>query len=247
MNCPRCGGHVTVFELGEAVSQVCEDCSYVGVLCDHRPEDGEIESWDEALTRLQTELPDTVLDSVARVDDDTAPPDDLTGDDTTTGDGSLEFRGSPQSTTIAESGPEPGTDFPVEMTQPDVLEGSNATAVAVSDVEADPVEDVATDGLDEARAEADSTAETTESGDSVGDATADDASEDTDGAVADENGAADDIPAVDGGSDDSAEAGAGRENQPDQQPSEGTSEPGDGAPAGDATADTDDRTKDGDQ
>jgi len=121
MRCPRCGGHVTVYELGEAVSKVCEDCSYVGVLVDHRPEDTDIESWDDALTRFETEFADSVPDGVARVTDDTTPPDGPLGNDATTEDGDFQLRGSPESTTVTKSGPDPGTDFPTGETQSDVL------------------------------------------------------------------------------------------------------------------------------
>jgi hypothetical protein len=183
MHCPRCGGHVTVFELGEAVSQVCEDCSYVGVVVDHRPENIDIESWDDALTRFQTEFPDSVPDGVARVDDDTAPPDGPPDDDET-GDSGFQFRGSPESTTIAESGPEPGTDFPTGETRSNVLGSSEATVVAASDSAADPVDSNAVLQSDEASAAANSTAGTTE-GDSPGsDAVADDSAEDPGGVEA---------------------------------------------------------------
>jgi hypothetical protein len=140
MDCPRCGGPITVYELGDAVSKVCEDCSYVGVIVDHRREDTDIESWDDALNRFQTEFPESVPDGVARVDDDTEVPDTAV-DDATAEDSGFQLRSSHESTTIAESVPEPGIDFPAEATRPDVLAGGDATTVKLSGADDDPAAD----------------------------------------------------------------------------------------------------------
>jgi hypothetical protein len=180
MSCPRCGGHVTVFELGDAVSQVCEDCSYVGVLVDHRPEDTDIESWDDALTRFETEFPDSVPDGVARVADDTTPPDGPP-DDATTEDGGFQLRGSPKSTTMAKSGPEPGTDFPAGETRPDVLNAGDETIMPVTDSDADHVDNDPAAQPDEAGAAADATEDSTEDDSSEGDAVTNEGTADTDG------------------------------------------------------------------
>jgi len=42
-----------VFSLGDSSAPTCEDCGYVGVPADHRPERDEAESWDEALGRFR--------------------------------------------------------------------------------------------------------------------------------------------------------------------------------------------------
>ncbi|RNJ26311.1 hypothetical protein [Halosegnis longus] len=133
MDCPRCGGDVTVFELDEAVSQVCEECSHVGVLADHRREDAPIESWDDALTRFQAVFPEAIPDGIARVDDDTAPPDAPTDDDSSAG-GEFQFRGTLESTTVTES--EPGIDVSAGDSRRDTLQRGDATVVAVSDPDA---------------------------------------------------------------------------------------------------------------
>ncbi|GGL48269.1 hypothetical protein [Halocalculus aciditolerans] len=57
MECPRCGGAVTEFTLGERSAVVCEDCGYSGVPADLHAEqlDGE-ESWSEAIARFYENL-----------------------------------------------------------------------------------------------------------------------------------------------------------------------------------------------
>lgn len=52
MECPRCGGAVTVYRLGDQESYVCADCEYVGIDVEHGAEPEEIESWDVALDRF---------------------------------------------------------------------------------------------------------------------------------------------------------------------------------------------------
>lgn len=58
MNCPRCGGSVTVYRLGEQESYVCGDCEYVGIDVEHGAEPEEMESWDEAMARFRTRFGD---------------------------------------------------------------------------------------------------------------------------------------------------------------------------------------------
>jgi hypothetical protein len=200
MDCPRCGGHIAVFELGEAVSQVCEDCSYVGVLADHRLGDTAIESWDDALTRFQTEFSAPIPDGVTRVDDDTAPPSSP-ADDETTGDSGFQLRGSPESTIVAESVPEPGTDFPVEETGANVLEGSNATTVEAPGTDSEPRNDDGTDQSETAEIGTDS-----EVGATDDESTTRDTAPDGSGDVVGRDGATDDDT-----DDDSMEASDSRE------------------------------------
>ena len=52
MVCPRCGGRLTAYELSDAETVSCEDCSYIGVSVDHTSSGGERESWDEAIDRF---------------------------------------------------------------------------------------------------------------------------------------------------------------------------------------------------
>jgi len=53
MECPRCGGSVIVYQLGDRESYVCGDCEYVGIEIDHEAEPRELESWDEAMERFR--------------------------------------------------------------------------------------------------------------------------------------------------------------------------------------------------
>jgi hypothetical protein len=41
------------FSLEDSAALTCEDCGYVGIPADHRPEGEESESWDEALGRFR--------------------------------------------------------------------------------------------------------------------------------------------------------------------------------------------------
>lgn len=52
MVCPRCGGSLIAYELSDAETVSCDDCSYIGVSVDHTSTDGERESWDEAIDRF---------------------------------------------------------------------------------------------------------------------------------------------------------------------------------------------------
>jgi hypothetical protein len=53
MRCPRCGGQLTIFRLGDSETMVCDSCEYVGIPADHRAEPAEEpESWEEALDRF---------------------------------------------------------------------------------------------------------------------------------------------------------------------------------------------------
>ena len=58
MDCPRCGGSVTVYRLSERESYVCGDCEYVGIDVEHGAEPEEMESWDEAMARFRTRFGD---------------------------------------------------------------------------------------------------------------------------------------------------------------------------------------------
>ena len=55
MKCPRCGGPIESFQLGDARSQVCQDCDYVGIPTDHGAERSSSESWSDALERFRAE------------------------------------------------------------------------------------------------------------------------------------------------------------------------------------------------
>ena len=84
MACPRCGGALISYQLGDAETVVCRDCVYVGITVDHTADGGETESWDDALDRFhaqhETAAPpadDTGRDSDDRsVTDQTDPSDD---------------------------------------------------------------------------------------------------------------------------------------------------------------------------
>ena len=52
MECPRCGGPLSRYQLGEKVSYACDRCVYVGIEVSHRTDPRPPESWDEALSRF---------------------------------------------------------------------------------------------------------------------------------------------------------------------------------------------------
>lgn len=52
MECPRCGGPLSRYQLGEKVSYACDECVYVGIEVSHRTDPRQLESWDEALSRF---------------------------------------------------------------------------------------------------------------------------------------------------------------------------------------------------
>ena len=52
MDCPRCGGTLTAYKLGDAETVACDDCVYVGVPVDHTSATERPESWTEALERF---------------------------------------------------------------------------------------------------------------------------------------------------------------------------------------------------
>lgn len=52
MACPRCGGSLTVYQLADAQSVACDDCTYVGVSVDHTSDAQQHESWDDAIERF---------------------------------------------------------------------------------------------------------------------------------------------------------------------------------------------------
>lgn len=53
MDCPRCGGTIEVFRLGDGESVICPDCAYVGIPTEHGADTAETESWDVALRRFR--------------------------------------------------------------------------------------------------------------------------------------------------------------------------------------------------
>lgn len=53
MECPRCGGTVSAYRLGEDEARSCDSCGYVGVPVDHGSEPPPRESWTEALERFR--------------------------------------------------------------------------------------------------------------------------------------------------------------------------------------------------
>jgi hypothetical protein len=53
MNCPRCGGTLTRYQLGERETVGCQSCEYVGVTVDHTARHGPPESWDDAIDRFE--------------------------------------------------------------------------------------------------------------------------------------------------------------------------------------------------
>ena len=55
MECPRCGGTLTHYTLGEREAFGCQDCAYVGISVDHTAEHGPPESWDDAIDRFQAQ------------------------------------------------------------------------------------------------------------------------------------------------------------------------------------------------
>ncbi|MDS0281465.1 hypothetical protein [Haloarcula onubensis] len=55
MECPRCGGRLTRYRLGEREAIGCQECAYVGVSVDHTAERGPAESWDDAIDRFQAQ------------------------------------------------------------------------------------------------------------------------------------------------------------------------------------------------
>jgi len=55
MVCPRCGGRLVFYELGDAETKACQDCIYVGIAVDHTSDADRPESWDDALSRFYEE------------------------------------------------------------------------------------------------------------------------------------------------------------------------------------------------
>lgn len=51
MECPRCGGPLGRYSLGDQEAIRCESCGYVGVPVEHRGERKRVESWEEAISR----------------------------------------------------------------------------------------------------------------------------------------------------------------------------------------------------
>jgi hypothetical protein len=53
MDCPRCGGRLTRYRLGDRETLGCQQCAYVGVSVDHTATRGSPESWDDAIDRFK--------------------------------------------------------------------------------------------------------------------------------------------------------------------------------------------------
>ena len=51
MDCPRCNGTVTHFQLDGRESLLCERCGYVGIIATHESTKQPTESWDDVLRR----------------------------------------------------------------------------------------------------------------------------------------------------------------------------------------------------
>ena len=52
MECPRCGGELTVYRLGGESSWVCRECGSVGVETEHGSEPARTETWEQAIQRF---------------------------------------------------------------------------------------------------------------------------------------------------------------------------------------------------
>jgi reverse gyrase len=52
MDCPRCGGSLTSYQLADAETVACDDCIYVGVSVDHTSKNQRPEPWTDALERF---------------------------------------------------------------------------------------------------------------------------------------------------------------------------------------------------
>jgi len=66
MECPRCGGRLTRYRLGERETVGCQECEYVGVTVDHTAEHGPPESWDDAIDRFEEQ--GQVITTIKRAD-----------------------------------------------------------------------------------------------------------------------------------------------------------------------------------
>lgn len=58
MECPRCGGGLTVYRLGGESSWVCKECGSVGVETEHGSEPVRTETWEQALQRFYAQHAD---------------------------------------------------------------------------------------------------------------------------------------------------------------------------------------------
>lgn len=52
MDCPRCGGSLERYALGERETDACGDCGFLDVPADHRYQIPTRESWDDAMKRF---------------------------------------------------------------------------------------------------------------------------------------------------------------------------------------------------
>ncbi|AUX08581.1 small CPxCG-related zinc finger protein [Halalkaliarchaeum desulfuricum] len=106
MECPRCGGALTVYRLGGESSWVCQECGSVGVETEHGSEPERTETWEQALQRFYAKHvePDGVVPD--DVEQDGVEPDGV-GDTDDGGDtGGRDDTGDGGETTA----PEPSTE-----------------------------------------------------------------------------------------------------------------------------------------
>jgi hypothetical protein len=75
MDCPRCGGSLSQYRLGDAETVACDDCIYVGVAVDHTSEPGHRESWTEALDRFYQQHSEEQVEELLDHEDITVPAD----------------------------------------------------------------------------------------------------------------------------------------------------------------------------
>lgn len=52
MECPRCAATLVQYSLDGREAVVCESCGFIGVPVEHRGEYREVESWDDAVSRV---------------------------------------------------------------------------------------------------------------------------------------------------------------------------------------------------
>lgn len=58
MRCPRCDGHLVKFviETTDHAAVVCESCGFAGVPASHQSDELAVESWDDALERIDRQI-----------------------------------------------------------------------------------------------------------------------------------------------------------------------------------------------
>ena len=63
IDCPKCGGRLTDYRLGDRVAVGCETCGYVGIDAEHRGEPTDRETWGDALRRFRGREPGVPTDA----------------------------------------------------------------------------------------------------------------------------------------------------------------------------------------